>query len=390
MEQSRMNTSRSSNCEGHPLASEDTPPPKRERIFSVDVLRGFDMFWIIGGAGFVLALARLVGGPLQTVFERQLEHVEWEGFVFYDLIFPLFVFIIGMSVVFSLQRILASDGKKGAYRRLLRRFAILYLLGFLYYGGMEKGFENIRLIGVLQRLAFAYLFTGMLFIHFRLRGMLVAFFILLLGYWAWLSFVPVPGLGHTSFARGENWTNWFDARFLPLRKYFGAYESQGILSTIPTVGSGLLGVFASLLLLNRAIEARKKVLYFIGGGAVMVIAGYLWGLQFPIIKNIWTSSYVLVAGGYSFVLLGAFYLILDVWRIRWWATPFIWIGVNPIFIYLAVSVVNFNDLATRFVGGEIAAIGGEALGGFLLASVSLALRLLLVRFLYQRKIFITI
>lgn len=373
-----------------PVPSGTPVPPKKERILSVDVLRGFDMFWIVGGSGFFHAVSRLFGGRIEAFFDRQLEHVEWEGFVFYDLIFPLFVFIIGMSVVFSLQRILAVEGKTAAYKRLIRRSVILFVLGLLYYGGMNEGFANIRLGGVLQRLALAYLFTGMLFIHFRLRGMLVAFAALLLGYWAWLSFIPVPGLGHASLAKGENWTNWIDAQYLPLRKRFGTYEAQGILSTFPTVASGLLGVFASLLLLNKSLADRKKVLYFIGGGAAMVAAGYLWGPQFPVIKNIWTSTYVLVAGGYSFVLLGVFFLVLDVWKVRWWAPPFVWIGVNPIFIYLLVNVVSLDDLAARFVGGEIATLFGTAIGGLLLHTVSLSFTLLLVRFLYVRKIFITI
>jgi len=297
--------------------------PVRGRIVSVDVLRGFDMFWIVGGAGFFIGILKLVGGRIEQIFLPQLEHAEWAGFHFFDLIFPLFVFIIGMSVVFSLQKIIATKGKKAAYNRLIRRTLLLFLLGLLYYGGMKNGFQDIRLGGVLQRLALCYFFAGMLFIHFRTRGLVVAFSLLLLGYWAWLSFIPVPGLGHTSFAMGENWTNWIDAHYLPLRKIHGTWENQGILSTFPAVASALLGIFASQILLNKSIGEMKKVYYFIGGGVALVIAGYLWGLQFPIIKRIWTSSYVLVAGGYSFMLLGVFYLGAairrrrtgnDVWR----------------------------------------------------------------------------
>lgn len=371
-------------------ASTSSPASEKPRILSVDVLRGFDMFWLIGGTGFFLALSRLFGPNVAAFFKHQLDHVEWEGFVFYDLIFPLFVFIVGMSVVFSLQRIIEKEGKAAAYKRLTRRFVIMFVLGLLYYGGMNEGFHNLRLGGVLQRLALAYLFTGMLFIHFRLRGLLVAFAVLLLGYWAWLSFIPVPGLGHTSFAKGENWTNWVDARYLPFRKRFGTYEAQGILSTLPTIGNGLLGVFASLLLLNKTIEDRRKALYFIGGGLIMTLAGYLWGFQFPIIKNIWTSSYVLVSGGFSFLLLGLFFLVLDVWKIRWWSTPFVWIGVNPIFIYLLVEVISFRDLAKRFVGGEITTALGENLSDLLVSSLALGFALLLLRFMYKRKIYITI
>ncbi len=359
-----------------------------QRILSVDVLRGFDMFWITGGAGFFIGIFRVFGGKMEQWFVPQLDHAEWEGFHFYDLIFPLFVFIVGMSVVFSLQRILETQGKKAAYRRIIRRFVLLFLLGIIYYGGMRNGWLNIRLLGVLQRLALTYFFTGMLFIHFRLRGLIIAFAALLIGYWAWLSFIPVPGLGHVSFAEGQNWANWFDSHFLPLRKWNGDWDPEGLLSTLPAIGSCILGVFASLLLRNKSIEDRKKVIYFIGGGIAAVILGFLWGLQFPVIKKIWTSSYVLVAGGYSFVTLGVLYLILDVWQVQKWSVPLVWIGVNPITIYMARNIVDFNKLAKRFVGGELGTMFGDDFGYLLYTTVSLALTLLLVRFLYKRKIFL--
>jgi len=362
--------------------------PVKGRIVSVDVLRGFDMFWITGGAGFFLAIFKLFGGKIEEWFVPQLEHAEWEGFHFYDLIFPLFVFIVGMSVVFSLQKILATKGRKAAYNRLVRRFILLYLLGIFYYGGMNHGFQHIRLMGVLQRLALTYFFTGMLFIHFRMRGLIVAFAALLIGYWAWLSFIPVPGLGKVSFAEGQNWANWVDQHFLPLRKWNGDWDPEGLLSTLPAIASCILGVFASLLIRDRSIEDKKKVYYMIGGGIAGVIIGYLWGLQFPIIKKIWTSSYVLVAGGYSFILLGVLYLILDVWKIQKWAIPFVWIGMNPITIYMARNIVNFNRLAERVVGGELQTMMGEKIGYLLLTSVSLGFTLIVVRFLFNRKIFL--
>jgi len=361
---------------------------RKGRIVSVDVLRGFDMFWITGGAGFFLAVLRLFGGNVEQWFAPQLDHAEWQGFHFYDLIFPLFVFIVGMSVVFSLQKLIDAQGKRAAYARLIRRFILLYLLGIIYYGGMAGGFQHIRLMGVLQRLALTYFFTGMLFIHFRLRGLVIAFFALLLSYWALLSFVPVPGVGHVSFAEGLNWTNWVDQHFLPLRKWDGQWDPEGLLSTIPAIGSCLLGLFASLLLREKSVSDMKKVYYLIGGGVALVIIGSLWGLQFPVIKKIWTSSYVLVAGGYSLLLLGVFYLILDVWKIQKWAIIFVWIGMNPITLYMARNFINFNDLARRFVGGELQTLFGEKIGYLLLTSASLALTLAVVRFLFKRKIFL--
>jgi len=364
--------------------------PVKDRVLSVDVLRGFDMFWIVGGDTFFHALFLLLGGKVEQWLDPQLDHCQWAGFHFYDLIFPLFVFIMGMSVVFSLEKLIATRGKKAAYQRLLRRFVILYFLGIIYYGGMYDGLQNIRLMGVLQRLALAYFFTGLLFINFRLKGLIIAFFTLLIGYWAWLSFIPVPGLGKVSFAAGQNWANWVDAHFLPLRKWNDTWDPEGLLSTLPTIASCILGVFAALFLRNKSFEPGQKVAYFIGGGILAVIFGYLWGIQFPVIKNIWTSSYVLVAGGYSLLLLGILYLLLDVWQIRKWSIFLVWIGMNPITIYMVRNFVNFDELAKRLVGGELQTILGKEIGFLLVATVSLLLTLSLVRFLYRKRIFIRI
>jgi len=362
----------------------------KKRLASIDILRGFDMFWIVGGAGFIASVLKFFGPAVQNALIPQLHHAKWEGFHFYDLIFPLFVFITGMSAVYSLQNILKSNGIKAAYKRLIRRTILLYLFGIIYYHGIENGYEQIRLLGVLQRLALTYFFTGVIYIHFNLKGIVIAFPLLLLSYWALLSFVPLPGSNEISFTATQNWAYWFDKQFLPLRKHFGDWDPEGLLSTIPAIGSALLGAFAAILIKNKNIADMKKVYYMIGGGAGMVVIGFLWGLQFPVIKNIWTSSYVLVAGGYSFILFGLLYLIVDIWKFDKWAIPFIWIGMNPITIYLARNFFNFNNFAKRFVGGELHTIFGETFGNFLLNAVSMGLTLLLVRFMYKKKIFLRI
>jgi len=374
--------------EKNQTVSNESIEPVKGRIVSVDVLRGFDMFWIVGGGGLFVSLFKLMGGPFERFLVPQLDHAEWQGFHFYDLIFPLFVFIVGMSVVFSLEKLVITQGKKAAYKRLFRRFIILYLLGIIYYGGIGKGFENIRLMGVLQRLAFTYLFSGLLFINFRLKGLIIAFASLLIAYWAFLSFVPIPGMEHVSFEPGLNWTNWIDEHYLPLWKYDGKWDPEGILSTIPAIATSLLGVFASLLLRVKSIEEKKKVYYFIGGGLVLVLLGYLWGLQFPVIKKIWTSSYVLVSGGYSLMLLGLFFLIIDVWKIQKWAKPFVWIGMNPITIYLTVQFFNFSRLAATIIGGE--KIWGSLWGNFFVSSVYIILIFAFLHFMFKKKIFIRI
>ncbi|MBP7430881.1 MAG: DUF5009 domain-containing protein [Candidatus Hydrogenedentes bacterium] len=358
------------------------------RVAAVDVLRGFDMFWLIGGTGFGIALARLLGGDIGAVLETQFEHAQWIGFRFYDLIFPLFVFLVGMSLVFSLEKRLQTGGRWAAYKRLLRRAVLLYLMGLVYYGGVSKEWPDIRLLGVLQRLALCYLFAGILFIHLRPRGLIIACFFCLIGYWALLSFVPVPGTGQISFDENANWAWYLDKQFLPGHKHYGDYDPEGLLSTIPSVATCLLGVFAAFLLRTAALTPWRKVLLFIGGGACLVAVGHLWGLQFPVIKKIWTSSYVLVAGGYSFALLGFFYMVVDIFGFRAWARPLLWIGANPLTIYMAKNIVDFNALALRFVGGDVQRLAGEDWGYLLQTGVSLALALLVVWFLYRRKIFL--
>ena len=365
--------------------------PVSERIMSVDVLRGFDMFWLVGGAGFALALTRLIGGRVAEFGAWQLEHAEWVGFRFYDLIFPLFVFVVGMSVVFSLGTLLEREGRLAAYRRILRRVVLMLLLGVFYYGGMRNEWSDIRWLGVLQRLALCYGISGLLYCHLRTRGLVIVFALLMIGYWIWLAFIPVPGQSAVSWTYDVHWPAYIDEHFLPGRRYFdNKWDPEGILSTLPAVCTALLGVFAAQLLTARELPAQKKVWLFILGGIAMVAAGELWGLHFPVIKKIWTSSYVLVAGGFSMMLVGIFYQIVDVWKIRWWTAPFVWIGANSLTIYLLRNILDLNELADRFVGGSVAAACSEDVAYFLRMTVSLALSLIIVRFLYKRKIFLRV
>ena len=154
--------------------------PSSGRMLSVDALRGFDMFWIVGAHDIVKALQSLGDNPVLNLFATQLRHKDWEGFAFEDLIFPLFVFIIGISLVFSLGRLIEKEGQWAAHKRLFRRFALMYLLGIFYYGGLANHWPDIRLVGVLPRLALCYLFAGLLFCHLRTRGMVIVCIALLI------------------------------------------------------------------------------------------------------------------------------------------------------------------------------------------------------------------
>jgi predicted acyltransferase len=372
------------------LPTKETSHSTSERILSVDVLRGFDMFWIVGGMGFAGAILQCCPEPVRRTLLPQLSHVAWDGFAFCDLIFPLFVFIVGITTVLSLSRILAERGRRAAYGRLVRRALLLFLLGIIYSGGVARKWPDVRLLGVLQRIALCYFFTGLAVIHLRVRGTIVMIVVLLAGYWALMSFVPAPGREIVSFAPGENLANYIDSKYLGGRKYDGSWDPEGLLSTFPAVATCLLGLLAGEFLRNQDISQRAKIGGLIVAGVLSLLLGYAWGLQFPIIKKIWTSSYVLVAGGYSLILLGVFYAVVDVWRLRWWTAPLIWIGSNAITIYMVQNFVSFDELARRLVGGDISAAMGEAGGRILVTGVSLALTLALVWFLYRRKIFLRV
>ena len=357
------------------------------RLLSLDALRGFDMFWIIGAEDIVHALSKISQrGPVKFL-SSQLQHKAWEGMAFYDLIFPLFIYIVGVSLVFSLSRSLRTAGRAATLRRIIRRSILLLLIGIFYYGGLNAGLDQVRLLGVLQRIALCYLFASLIFCVTNTRAMVAVCVTLLIGYWVLMTFVPVPGHGAGNFAEGANLANYIDRRYLPLRKWDGDHDPEGLLSTLPAIATCLLGVFSGLLLSNVRIPDRKKVLCLIVSGVAGVILGFLWGLQFPVIKKIWTSSYVLVAGGYSCIFMAVFYLVIDVWGVRRWTTPFVWIGMNPITIYLATNIVDFRVLAERIAGGPVKAFFGSY-GELLITSLILGMSFLLVRFLYQRKIFL--
>jgi len=355
---------------------------------SLDALRGFDMFWIVGADALVEGLRKVDGGSLWQVLAQQLEHVEWAGFHFEDLIFPLFVFMMGVSLNFSLDRTLERAGKTAALRHILRRAALMYLLGIFYYGGFSTAFHDIRLLGVLQRIALAYLFGGLAYCFTGWRGRIAICAGLLIGYWALLTFVPVPGIGAGHFEAGRNLTNWIDKNYLPLRRWDGDYDPEGILSTLPAIASCLLGVFAGGILKSRRADDRKKVLYLLAGGVVCALLGWLWNWQFPVIKKLWTSSFVLVAAGYSSLLLAVFYQVVDVWKYRQWAQPFVWIGMNSITIYLIHNLVDIEGIAKRLVGGDLSKLYLGQFAELALALVSMAITLGICRFLYQRKIFL--
>lgn len=370
------------------------------RVMSIDALRGFSIFWIIGADGAILALERMlrdkgaVFNSVGTFLGTQMTHVDWEGFRFYDFIFPLFIFVTGISIVLSLPRLVEHEGRARTHMHVFRRALILYLLGIVYYGGVGHQWSDIRLVGILQRIAICYLFASILFLNFSWRGLTASFVVLLVGYWALMTFVPVPGVGAGSFRPDANLANWLDLHYLPGRLWDETRDPEGLLSTLPAIGTCILGVLSGLLLKDVRLTPRQKSIALVIGGLAMIGAGYLWSLQFPIIKPIWTSSFVLVAGGYSAILLGILHQVVDVWGWRSWATIFVWIGANAITLYFINGVAGFEPFALRLVGGDVSRWLNQTItpgtGLFVAHVLGIALAVALAGFLYRRKIFLRV
>ncbi|HYV30179.1 MAG TPA: heparan-alpha-glucosaminide N-acetyltransferase domain-containing protein [Candidatus Binatia bacterium] len=398
-----------------------SPAPVAARLTSLDALRGFDMFWIMGGDSLAAAFGGLSQSDFVKGLSRQLEHCDWAGFRFYDMIFPLFVFIVGVSLVLSLSRTIEQHGRAVAVKRILRRSLLLFVVALFYSGGFANSWPDIRLLGVLNRLALCYFFASLIYCFVPWRGMIAVCAALLVGYWALMTFVPFPDvrpvedsgrlisdrltatntsqLNWTStnmlkgvFEPGLNLANYVDQKYLPGKKWDKTWDPEGLLSTLPAIASCLLGVFAGLLLQNSRIDDRKKVTWLFASGVAGVMAGFAWGAHFPVIKKIWTSSYVLVAGGYSAILLGLFYLIVDVLKYQKWCQVFVWYGMNPITVYLADNVLSFRRVATRLLGTDVKAfLDANVTAGFgdlVLSFGEIGVGLCLVWFLYRRRIFL--
>ncbi len=413
------------------------------RLLSLDALRGFDMFWIIGAGSLVDGLDRMGRNSVTEFLATQLSHVDWAGFRFYDLIFPMFVFIAGVSSVWSLTKEMERHGRVGAAQRVIRRGLLLLIFGFIYSGGFVNEWPNIRVLGVLQRIGFAYMGAGLVFLFFGPRARVAICAGLLVGYWGLMSFVPIrdiqldhvvlakraadagdlegaalfkAGVNPSSvkdgpawalanrlfdsttnrisgkFEKGLNLSNHTDFKYLPGKRYDNYYDPEGLLSTIPAVGTCLLGMFAGMLLRSGRYCDQWKLIYLASAGVLSVLLGFAWGLQFPVIKKLWTSSFVLVAGGYSALLLATFYWIVEVRQWRGWCQPFVWIGMNSITVYMANNIIGFRKLAERLVGGDVRTAFevhiAKGAGDLLIAFTGLGFGILLCWFLNRKKIYL--
>jgi predicted acyltransferase len=356
---------------------------------SLDALRGFDMFWIIGGEGIVQAGAKLTGWAWLVWFAGQLEHPEWHGFALYDLIFPLFLFIAGVAMPFSFDKRLArGDTKSQLARHAIVRGLVLVLLGMIYNGLLEFDWANMRYPSVLGRIGLAYLFAALIVLNTQVRGQLLWFAGLLVGYWALLKFVPVPEFGAGDLAPGHTFTDFIDRSLVPGKLYRGDRDPEGLMGVVPAIGTALAGAVTGRLLKSENYSGYVKTAIMVVAGLVCLGLAQLWNLNFPINKNLWTSSFVLHCGGLSLLLLALFYLVIDVWRLRSWTLFFVVIGSNSIFIYLAERFIDFEYTTRFFFGGALQHAG--VYPPLLWAMAIVLVKWLLLYLLYRKRIFLRV
>ena len=371
------------------------------RLMSLDALRGFDMFWIIGGEDLLQTLARLSGSPtFQAVAAHNTEHPEWNGFSFYDLIFPLFMFIAGVAVPFSFAAHRArGENWLSVHWRIVRRGIILVLLGlvingilnfdftlhFVDSGGHRQlvtNFSNVRFPSVLGRIGLGYLFAALIALHTRPRNQFLAAVGLLVGYWAALKYIPVPGFETGSLFPGENVGDYVDRHILPGHLYKIVRDPEGLFSTVPAIATVLFGVMAGHWLRRADWSGTAKAGGLAAAGVVSLALGYFWNTVFPFNKNLWTSSFVLWTTGWSLLLLSVFYLVVDVWRVRGWTLFFVVIGANALTVYVGQHIIDFDGLARLAFSRQLHPILREA-GG-------LMLKWLCLFFLYRQRIFLRV
>lgn len=365
-----------------------------QRLQSLDALRGFDMFWIAGGKGIFVGLAAITGWPVLEWWKSQMGHVDWNGFAFYDMIFPLFLFIAGISFPFSMEKSLQKGvSHKDLYLRIFKRGITLVLLGMIYNGLLKFDFENMRYASVLGRIGLAWMFAALIFINTKtVRARSIWCAGLLIFYWLLLTFVPAPDYpGAERFSIEGNFTSYFDRMFLPGRLHSVIHDPEGILGIIPATSTALLGMLTGYFVMMRkeGLSETKKTGYMVIAGFVLIIIGLLWNMIFPINKNLWSSSFVCFVGGLSLLLFCLFYFIIDIRGYRKWSFFFVVIGLNSITIYMAPKLINFR-YAADFLFGGIVRLFSENWAALVGSLAYFAVCWMFLYFLYKQKLFLKV
>ena len=370
-------------------ASEAAPtsPNRLERLVSLDALRGFDMFWITGGTAILLGLGKVIHRPFFDRFLEQFDHVPWQGLHFYDLIWPLFMFVMGAAIPLSIARRRAKgDSDRSLLLHAIWRAIFMFCLGTITQGNLLLfDWSKFRpCYSVLHGLAAGYLIATLVAVKVKAKWHVPTIAAFLLTYWALVMLVPAPGVGAGVLTPQGNLPTYVDQLVLG-HLHYG--ENTWFLSYLGFGSSVLLGVLAGQILMTDRTP-RNKIYRLLIAGAISLVGGLIWSLSFPVIKLMWTSSYVLVSGGLSFMALALFYWIIDVLGYKKWAFGFIVIGMNSIAVYFATQVFSFRHVGNIFVGHLLPRIGRW--DNLVEASAAFAIVWLILYWMYRQNQFIRI
>jgi predicted acyltransferase len=378
-------------------AAAASPPQARaahERVIALDIFRGATI------AGMIV-----VNDPgTWSAMYWPLAHAEWNGWTPTDLIFPFFLFIMGVAMVYSFRARLERGAQRSTLMlHVLRRSAIIFAIGFFLAAFPRFHLSTVRIPGVLARIAVVYLFTGAAYLYLGRRARIAAVVVILLGYWAAMTLIPVPGYGAGNLTPDGALSAFIDRKLLYEHLWVKhRWDPEGLLSSFPAICTALLGVFAGEWL-TGARSRMQKLAGMFGAGVVLLIAGRVWGLWFPINKNLWTSSYVVFTAGFALVLLGICYWLTEMKGWRAWGQPFVWLGTNAILVFALSGFVAKCSVIFKFnAGGRLvtghqwvydrlfAPFGRPVNASLAFALAFLAIFWLLAAAMYRKKIFVKI
>lgn len=354
-----------------------------KRLESLDALRGFDMLLISGLAVLVSSLCNAFDAS-GCWLDLQMKHAAWDGLKLYDTVFPLFLFIAGVTFPFSYEK-----HKDHIYRKIFFRTVVLILLGMVYNGCLRLDFSNMRFYSVLGRIGVAWMTASLFFVWFGKKLRAVIGILILVGYW-FLCMISAPDvIGSDPLSMEGCLAGWVDRCICPGHLYNGTFDPEGLLGTIPAIVTAMLGMFAGELLKKEEMSGNRKTLALLCAAAVLFVTGLVWSIWFPVNKQLWTSSFVLVVGAYSTAMLAFFYWVIDVKGWRKWAFPLKVVGMNSITIYLLYRIIDFREISSFFFGG-FASLCPEAWGKVILNAGSLSIVWLVMYFLYKHNIFLKV
>ena len=354
-----------------------------KRLASIDVLRGFDMFFIMGGGAIIISFCKMFNAGWVRALGAQFRHAAWNGFTVEDMIFPLFLFIAGISFPFSFAKSVERGASLARVRlNILKRCAILVVFGVIYNNGVSFDFHNMRFYSVLGRIGLAWACAAMLYTMFSARVRLAVAAAIPLVYWL------ISSLG--DFTVENNMVAVVDRALSIGVLYEKVFDPEGLLSTLPAVSTAMLGIFAGEIVRREDFCEFKKVGALLAVAAALIAIGLLWDNVLPLNKKLWTSSYVCVAGGISYALFGVFYLVIDALKIRFWTFFFTVIGMNSITVYMAQKIIDFYKVRDFFFKGAVVEFVPDDWRKFALAVCYSMTVWAFLYILYRRKIFLKI